>query len=520
MKNFKDILLSFFKYKEALSRNLSHEKRVGEISSSLGGGGRVSSSFTRVEINEDWVSLIEEGLPYFAKAIAQNRQFILRDGNVVPIEKAKKASKESAQYLAKHSESVKDDGMGGITPSELYIKENQSNFAVYENRFLYTALCYVRDFVDIRYGDICRLEHTGCLTLSSNASFHIKDKRYTYDLCLKEESRGIDIEGLKNGEYPMIGRIERSRLLISELLSSQLMTEMSKEPLVKDPITVTNVLKTDTAFHSVFMLYTKLTLYKEKGYTVKEQKREVSPLPKELADSIAQTLILQSALTNAYEKGLDGDISAYLSLIELEGSKDEAERRAELCRRLKADGGKSEDYIRALEEYVIFLEKKDDLTKELTDKYEKIDQRIFEVRTERDELSKKAELLSKEIKDCKESAEAELFGLKTEWKADIQRRSFEYEQRIASLLGEVEVKKAELKAKEAELFSCKEQKHLLGALLVSAKERLGEKHELDYSTKEAFDLLEAEKNAFDRFFETTWKSTKKKIREKYFKRKK
>lgn len=55
-------------------------------------------------IEEDWILEIEKELPFIEKAIAEERQFIRTDGEIVPIEKIKRISRSSVEHLAKHSE--------------------------------------------------------------------------------------------------------------------------------------------------------------------------------------------------------------------------------------------------------------------------------------------------------------------------------------------------------------------------------------------------------------------------------
>ena len=54
-------------------------------------------------IDEEWIIQIEKGLEFIEKAVLENRQFIRVNGEVVPIEKAKKISKHSVEHLAKDS---------------------------------------------------------------------------------------------------------------------------------------------------------------------------------------------------------------------------------------------------------------------------------------------------------------------------------------------------------------------------------------------------------------------------------
>ena len=60
----------------------------------------------KVEIKEDWIEHIEEGLKFVEKAVAEERQFIRSDGEIVPIEKAKKVSRATVEHLAKHSNMI------------------------------------------------------------------------------------------------------------------------------------------------------------------------------------------------------------------------------------------------------------------------------------------------------------------------------------------------------------------------------------------------------------------------------
>ena len=115
------------------------------------------------KINEDWVKAIEEGLEFVEKAVAEERQFIRTNGEVVPIEKVKKVSKDSVEHLAKHSEMithVPENEGDLLVPDKLYMVEKLSDYAVYENRFLYMMLVYIRDFIEFRLGKIETLRRT------------------------------------------------------------------------------------------------------------------------------------------------------------------------------------------------------------------------------------------------------------------------------------------------------------------------------------------------------------------------
>lgn len=98
-------------------------------------------------------------ITFIEKAIAEERQFIRTDGEIVPIEKIKRISRSSVEHLAKHSEYIthtpKD---GNIIPDKLFMSEKLSDYAVYENRFLYLLLDYLEKFISLRLNDIEKIK--------------------------------------------------------------------------------------------------------------------------------------------------------------------------------------------------------------------------------------------------------------------------------------------------------------------------------------------------------------------------
>ena len=106
---------------------------------------RITVSRTVCTVEEDWICAIEEGLVHIEKAIAEDRQFIHSNGEVVPIEKVKQVSKESVRHLARHSDLITREPRGDdIIPDKLYTVERLNDYAVYENRFLYKRKLYMR----------------------------------------------------------------------------------------------------------------------------------------------------------------------------------------------------------------------------------------------------------------------------------------------------------------------------------------------------------------------------------------
>ena len=138
-------------------------------------------------VDEDWIIAIEKGLVFVEKAIKEERQFIYSNGEVVPIEKVKHVSKDSVQHLAKHSNLITKEQTGeDIIPDQIYSVERLNDYAVYENRFLYMLLCYLRDFITIRYDKILELSNKYDGLLRVDKEIVLPKQRITYSVNLHD----------------------------------------------------------------------------------------------------------------------------------------------------------------------------------------------------------------------------------------------------------------------------------------------------------------------------------------------
>ena len=156
---------AFLDYKKKTAEDKNIKRLCDSIKAASTDDDCLESVRTYCVIDEDWIQIIEEGMDHVEKAVRAERQFIRKQGEVVPIEKLKHVSTDTVTHLARHSELITTEPLDDevLTPEKLYMAENLSDFAVYENRFLYMLLCYLRDFINIRLDKI--------LELGENVSF-------------------------------------------------------------------------------------------------------------------------------------------------------------------------------------------------------------------------------------------------------------------------------------------------------------------------------------------------------------
>lgn len=504
------------------------------------------------QVDEDWIEEIEKGLIYVEKAIKEERQFIYSNGEVVPIEKVKHISKDSVQHLARHSNLItREQTTDNIIPDKLYSVERLNDYTVYENRFLYMLLCYLRDFVTIRYDKILEISNKYEGSVSLNKTVVTPDRRVTYNVELHEERRNDKYLREHNTAKTTIDRIDLILKSILALLATPLMECVSKVAMLKPPITKTNVLKMDNNFKAAVALYEYLLSYDKDGYSFEPRNVEISPLGDNLGDEFSDVCSLISFLT--YEHGLD--IGAVLKK---NYDRDEAERKdgeyAQKTEQLEALKRKMLKSEVSPEEYILSLEKQLKLAESRAVGAEKLREEIFELksgaealRLEIKEDREKIKILNEEIAETERSCESRIESLSEEHRIKMNEVLEKHEaelndmvvknndriremndqmsaersrfrEDLSAAMSSLSDKTAEYNALEEKYETLADENTLCEAKLKALRLEKGlvGKDET-FTEKESFEELEREYSAFTRFYEQQWKETKKGIRKKHLK---
>ena len=326
-----------------------------------GGRGEIAVTRAVCTVDEEWIKEIEAGLVHIEKAIKEERQFIYSNGEVIPIEKVKNVSKDSVEHLARHSDLITRVHEGeDLIPDKLYTVERLSDYAVYENRFLYMLLCYLRDFVTIRYQKILDMtnRYTGSLNIDREVATF--GRLVTMKIELREERRDDPYLREHNPAKSLIDRMDLILKTILAFLATPLMESAGKVAMLKPPITKTNVLKMDNNFKGAVALYDYIIAYEGDGYTVTEDIHSIDPFGDELAEDMAETELLLSFLTYRYGLDLGPSLKAAFEKDEAERRLVELKQRTEqletLRRRMERSEMSSEEYILQLEKQVRALQ--------------------------------------------------------------------------------------------------------------------------------------------------------------------
>ena len=499
---------------------------------------KLESIRTTCVIDEKWVEQIEIGLPFVEKAIAEERQFIKNEGEVLDIEKVKRVSKDSVEHLARHSDlitHVPKDG-GDLIPDKIYMVERLSDYAVYENRFLYMALCYLRDFIDIRLKKIKELGNT------YNANTYIKRDMLTsngkifFEGKLVEQSKRDPYSSFDKNSISLIGRIESCQHWVTSLLAKPLMVIVSKTPMIKPPITKTNVLKMNTKFKNSVALYEYLAAYEGPGYEIVEEKKTFSPFGDELCDELSEIINLTSFITYEYGNGLNETLKKEYEAEERELKERERLRFLREIEQLKA---RLENQEINVEEYVYSVEKAlEDLKNE--NQTLKVCEKDLEVlKVKHEDLKQEKIGLNKKLADSeKENMElnAHIDALYVQHEKDLQeaedRRLSDLEnqahdltlefnektakresEHLAEINGLKEKTSAEYSTLKGEFDALSQKNVLMSAELHAVKGSKGLMEEDELVSEEEFSELEKELIAFYDMFVEKWKQAKKQIRQ-------
>lgn len=534
-------------YKNAIIENKDCLKLNNAFLSADADSDKLVVSRAYCTIDEEWVNEIEKGLVFIEKAIKEDRQFILSQGEVVPIEKVKSVSKESVQHLARHSDLITEYEEGeDIIPDKLYTVERLNDYTVYENRFLYMLLCYLRDFVSLRYSKIVDATNKYDAVLTFNKEFLIGKEKITYTVNLHDVRQDDEYLKSHNSAKEIIDRIMLILKAILSFLATPLMEYQAKVPMIKPPITKTNVLKMNNNFKGAVALYDYIVSYDKQGYNIENRVTTLSPFTSEMGEEFALAGGMLNFLMYEYGLGIKNELKLSYETEE-EKRKDALVKKSKeqiiaLNKRLQRDEITPEEYIIKLEEQIKLLEKqceRMDILRKEVDRLKMSENKLMaDIKASYLDITKlKGDILAKDYEKAQEISIVQqecsqkmielsqaLNAEKLEATASLVDEVNQLQAKIAEIIEasrlEIEKIKQELDARNAEyeklladFEQIREAKRFAEARLKSYRFK---NHEMtasdDYTDKESFDELENELEVFIKFYKKEWNRTKRRIR--------
>lgn len=110
---------------------------------------------SQVVENSEWLDMVEFTIPYIEKALIKQIKQIVTEEEVIKIELIKKVTVESVKHLSKNVNYVDriDQNNGEVIPKKILNAYKEETFITYENRFLFTLIKLIEDFIFLREKD-------------------------------------------------------------------------------------------------------------------------------------------------------------------------------------------------------------------------------------------------------------------------------------------------------------------------------------------------------------------------------
>ena len=510
-------------FKKAMLDDPSFKKKVLSLARPNTTIEEIKTQSTIVIVDEEWVNAIEQKLPFLVNAVAEERQFVRSEGEVLPIERVRNVSKESIEDLSKHANYLTHDPAetgGKIIPDRMLVSKKESDYKVYENRFLYTCLVYLNQFLEMRLNEIIAV--TGRYDGRSRYVKKVASRTSNIEVELNlHESRLNDpLASNRGGSAEAVRKISGFLATTRMLLSTPLMKDVSTAPLVKPPITKTNIIRFDPNFRETLELHHFLHSYSKKGYEIKEVESTINPFKGRCKEDFALLLFVDSFLTYVYGSEIDGELhtaSEEYDAAEQKRAVDELHHNLARAKRELEESRKTpEEYILLIEEGERLLEKA------LTQK----DDQIAEVeRAKKSDIQRLSQLFDagliehkKELFEAIDAKDQEIIEARKENEKAMEEARAAAQKRMDEAKELIEQSKAEQAKVEQEkkelqklLSEEREARSIAEAEIISLRMRGGQKDFEAMTSKEKFAYLDAQKKAFDAYYKKQWSLTKKAI---------
>lgn len=219
-------------------------------------------------IDMTWVNNIEECIVSLDNIVRNPRKFIVQEEDIVDISLARSISTESVKHLAQHTNMIAQvDKNGDVTPNKILNTSKEESFEIYENRFIYTLLRNVKNFINIRFDKIkaaCALKDS--LQLSVNSNFVVSNHQLSVKLDCVAQMSFDDLMKTSNEELTDIERVAKLDRIISDFLASPFAKQMVSCAPVRPPIQRTNVILKNPDFKKALVLWQFIENYREDGF--------------------------------------------------------------------------------------------------------------------------------------------------------------------------------------------------------------------------------------------------------------
>ena len=236
---------------DALSRGKNSYLRLDRLE---------SSSF-----DKRWIEMIEDVIFDLGEIIKNPKLNTKVEGNLVPVELARKTNAESVQHLASHTQYIKEvDEYGNVIPSKLLSMIADDDIKTYENRFIATFVRRLVLFIEKRYEFVSKFAelHDEQVLYFKNKSV-VDGDTVEIETKIKITHKSDDKISLESNAY--VEKIKELRDYILYFYSSPFMKQLKTEKDVRNPIIQTNIIRKNPKYHHCYEVYRFIETYEHLG---------------------------------------------------------------------------------------------------------------------------------------------------------------------------------------------------------------------------------------------------------------
>lgn len=214
---------------------------------------------SKIVENDEWIDMVEFTIPYIEKALTKEIKNIVTEEEIIKIELIKKVTVESVKHLSKNVNLVDryNQQSGEVIPKKILNAYKEETFLTYENRFLYTLIKLIEDYIFLREKQENE-EYKGKNYQKAN---------YQADIKLNKEKVNVDMKynseittGVTKTEKTLdrIVKIKKSLKMLKQTEVYQTLVA-KKATYVSSPLKMTNVLLKNVNFQYAVKLWNYLS---------------------------------------------------------------------------------------------------------------------------------------------------------------------------------------------------------------------------------------------------------------------
>lgn len=230
------------------------------------------SDFSGELINFEWIDKIEFACPYVDNIVRNPKVALIKEEDIVKVEKAKKVSVASIKDLSRHTHYIEkiDKETMEVQPNKLLIERSEETFNTYENRFIYTLIYNLNRFVRDKEQELENLEIKDDRILEYAATTNTGIERVNIELKITANENPDNNESKlsKNIEKEIANvkkRLTKINAFIASWKFSELYTtlENANVHLITPPIKKTNIILKNPNFQVAENLWTYMQTYED-----------------------------------------------------------------------------------------------------------------------------------------------------------------------------------------------------------------------------------------------------------------